>query len=370
MKVAVQGASGFVGSRLIERLHLGGMADVVPIVRTHGSLSRIARFDLDWRLADGLDGDALTEAFKGCDVAFLSVAGPEPFILGSPAATIRAARRAGVSRVVYLSTAVTLGFNPGPGTDDDTPPVTDQPWTYNRAKARAENLIDDLRHETGVEVVVLRPSIVYGPRSLSWTTALAQRLLWRTAFVVDGGANVCNAVYVDNLVDAMWLAATVPGAANQQFFVADRERVTWADMYRPIAEAVGVPTSEIHSIDRAEVGTLLTPPSGVSARISRQVRSERARRLASKLPDEAMQRFRRLRGAWRPAADGVRPGARDFLSTVPDVELLVQICDTQLPIAKAERILGYQPIPFAEGARRSAAWVTSMGFVADVFAPG
>ena len=48
-----------------------------------------------------------------------------------------------------------------------------------------------------------------------------------------------------------------------------------------------------------------------------------------------------------------------------DVELLVQICDYQLPITKAERVLGYDPIPFAEGARRSAAWLAAMGFRAQ-----
>ncbi len=239
MRVAIQGASGFVGSRLLERVHLGGLADVRPIVRTYASLTRIARFDVDWRLADALDEDALTEAFAGCDVVFLSITGSEQVLLRSPAVTIRAAGRAGVPRVVYLSTGVTLGFNPGAGTDDETPPVLDQPWLYNRAKARAEATLDELRRATGVDVVVLRPTIVYGPRSDSWTTVVAQRLLWHTAFLVDGGANVCNAIYVDNLVDAMWLAATVPAAANQRFLVSDRERATWADLYRSVADAVG-----------------------------------------------------------------------------------------------------------------------------------
>ena len=85
MRVAVQGASGFVGSRLVERLHLGGRAAVVPIVRSHAALTRSARFDLGWRLADGLDEDALTDAFTGCEVVFLSVNGPEQLILRSPA---------------------------------------------------------------------------------------------------------------------------------------------------------------------------------------------------------------------------------------------------------------------------------------------
>lgn len=364
MKVAIQGTSGFVGSRLVERLVLNDLAEVVPIVRSHAALTRIARFGLDWKLADGLDEDALTEAFAGCDVVFMSVTGSERLILGSPRASIRAARRAGVRRVVYLSTAATLGFHPGPDVDDETPPVVDQPWVYNRSKAKAELLIDELRAQTGADVVVLRPSIVYGPRSQSWTTALAQRLLWHTAFLVDDGANICNAIYVDNLVDAMWLAATVPGAANQRFLVSDRERVTWADLYRSVADSVGVPTTEIHTLGRDEVFALLAPSSGVSATIKRQLKSKHGKQLVAKVPTAAKARARRLQAAWQPPTDPDPPGPRDFLSSVPDVDLLVQICDAQFPIAKAERILGYDPIPFAEGARRSGAWLAAMGFSA------
>lgn len=362
MRVAVQGASGFVGSRLVERLHLGGLAEVVPIVRSYPALTRVARFDLEWKLADGLDEDALTEAFAGCDVVCMSVTGSEQLILGSPAASIRAAKRAGVRRVVYLSTAVTLGFHPGADTDDETPPVVDQPWVYNRSKAQAETLIPDLRRETGVEVVVLRPSIVYGPRSDSWTIAAAQRLLWHTAFLVDGGRNICNAIYVDNLVDAVWLAATVPEAADQQFLVSDRERVTWADLYRSLSEAVGVPFAEIHDIDRDDVRAHLAASSGVSGKIKAQLKSARGKRIAARVPTEVKQRVRRLQRAWAPPGEPVAPGPRDFLWNLPDVEYLVQICDTQLPIAKAERILGYDPLPFAEGARRSGDWLAAMGY--------
>jgi 2-alkyl-3-oxoalkanoate reductase len=362
VRVAIQGASGFVGSRLLERIHLGGLAEVRPVVRTYASLTRIARFEVDWRLADALDEQALTEAFDGCDVVFLSVTGSEEVLLRSPAVTIRAARRAAVSRVVYLSTGVTLGFNPGPGTDDETPPVIDQPWMYNRSKARAEATVDALRRETGIDVVVLRPTIVYGPRSDSWTTVAAQRLLWHTAFLVDDGANICNAIYVDNLVDAMWRAATVPAAANQQFLVSDRERVTWADLYRSVADAVGVPHEEIHVVGRDDVFAHLATSSSVPARIKQQLRSGSGRRLVDAISPDAKARVRRLRAAWRPPTEGARPEPRDFLWTMPDVEYLVQICDYQLPITKAERVLGYDPIPFAEGARRSAAWLAAMGF--------
>ncbi len=364
MKVAIQGASGFVGSRLVERLHLGGLAEVVPIVRSHASLTRIARFDLGWKMADGLDEEALTEAFAGCEVVFMSVGGTTEMLLGGPGTTARAARRAGVRRIVYLSTGVTLGFDPAPGTDDETPPLVDQPWMYNRSKAIAENLIGDLRRDTGMDFVVLRPTIVFGPRSESWTTKIAERFLWHDAFLVDGGNHVCNTVYVDNLVDAMWLAAIVPEAANQRFLVGDRERVTWADLYRSVADAIEVSFDEAHLLDGADIRANLETSSGsLAAKIKRQLQSDRGKRLIGRIPVTAKSRVRRLQMAWAtPPSEPVNPDPRDFLRWVLDEELLVQMTDTHLPITKAERILGYDPIPFAEGARRSGIWLREMGF--------
>ncbi len=363
MKVAVQGASGFVGSRLVERLHLGGLAEVVPIVRSHASLTRVARFDLGWKMADGLDEEALAEVFAGCEVVFMSMDGTTELLLGGPGATARAAKRAGVRRIVYLSTGVTLGFDPLPGTDDETPPLIDQPWAYNRSKAVAENLIDELRRDTGMDFVVLRPMIVFGPRSASWTTKIAQRFLWHDAFLVDGGTHVCNTIYVDNLVDAMWLAAIVPEAANQRFLVGDRERVTWADLYRSVADAIDVSFDEVHAIDGADVrARLAASSSGLAARVKRQLESDRGKRLIERIPKSAKSRVRRLQSAWTPPSEPVPPGPRDFLRWVLDEELLVQMSDTRLPITKAERILGFDPIPFAEGARRSGTWLRAMGF--------
>ena len=214
-----------------------------------------------------------------------------------------------------------------------------------------------------MDIVVLRPTIVFGPRSESWTTVVAQRFLWHTAFLVDGGTHVCNTIYVDNLVDAMWLAATVPEAANERFLVGDRDRVTWADLYRSVAAAIDVPFEEAHAVTGAEVRAhLAATSSGLSAAVERQMKSSRGKRLVGSIPTSAKARVRRLQSAWAPPSEPVPPGPRDFLWSLPDVELLVQMSDTQLPITKAERILGYDPIPFADGARRAGAWLQAMGF--------
>lgn len=105
----------------------------------------------------------------------------------------------------------------------------------------------------------------------------------------------------------MWLAATVPAAANQRFLVSDRERATWADLYRSVADAVGVPTAEIHTVERDEVLAHLAASSGLSARIKRQLKSGGGKRLVDAIPREAKSRVRRMQAAWRPPAAGADP---------------------------------------------------------------
>jgi hypothetical protein len=81
IQVGNMGASGFVGSRLIEIFHLEQVAKVVPIIRSSNSLAGLARFSLDWRVADALDEKALVRAFRGCDVVVHSVHGPNDLIV-------------------------------------------------------------------------------------------------------------------------------------------------------------------------------------------------------------------------------------------------------------------------------------------------
>ena len=67
MKVAVLGASGYIGSRFVEMLHLSELAEVCLVVGRFSSLAGVARFDLDWRIADALDEEALAKAFDTCE---------------------------------------------------------------------------------------------------------------------------------------------------------------------------------------------------------------------------------------------------------------------------------------------------------------
>jgi 2-alkyl-3-oxoalkanoate reductase len=357
LTVAILGAGGFIGSRAVELFHLTRAFDVRPVVRRPGAMARAARFRLDCRLADVLDRRQLEEAFHGCDAVLHLATGDPRVIVGGVRPVHEAASRAGVRRIVYMSSASVHGQAPDPSTDEQAPLHRRHPLAYNNAKVDAEREWARLRQRGGPEVVVLRPAIVFGPRS-RWVASCAEELLDGRAYLVNGGRGICNTVYVDNLLHAVHLALTSPQAGGETYFVGDRERVTWREFYEPIARALGIDPATIPTLDRipdfrpgvrdrmkelkstgpVQFGLRCTPP-----RLKRSVKAAIA--------------------AWRdPRA--IAPGGARAAGPQPTLEMTqLQQCRWQMPWSKATATLGYQPIvSSAEGMRRSIAWLRFAGY--------
>jgi len=357
--IAVLGGNGFIGSRIVEMFHLGGLAAVRPVVRSMGSLARLSRFDLDWRMADARDQKALGKALAGCETAVHAISGEPSTIRDSVTPVYRAAQEAGVRRLVYLSSASVHGQAPLPGTDDDSPLSRRQPIAYNNAKAWAERRLMDLRARGAVEIVILRPGIVTGPRSV-WQTRFASELLAGTACWFNDGRGICNSLYVDNLVHAIQLALTVPGIDGKAFLLGDAETVTWADLYGPVAHALGVDPLQLPNVDH------VPPRRGTREVAGEFASSTTGRAIASLIP----KRIRRgIHAVIAPAAPiDSSPWAIPSTPAIPlpsatlEMSLLYR-CAWKLPDTKARQLLGYRPVvSFAEGCRRTIGWLGFAGF--------
>jgi len=339
-------------------LFLGQLAEVRPIVRSFSSLARVSKFDLDCHIADARDREALVPALKGCDIALISVAGDLKVIVDCMEPIYKAAEQAQIRRLIYLSTASVHGQAPLPGTDETTPLSEDQPLPYNRAKVKAENTLMALQQDGAVEVVVLRPGIVTGPRSSRWVQGIADELLEGKAYLINDGAGICNSIYVDNLVNGIYLAMIRESQAvsGQVFLLGDQERVTWLDLYGSIASALGIDPSTIARVD--------TPRFGPSWR--QTIDEVRASAPAQKILPVIPGRLKRIAKAaiFEAIKSDTGGGQQDGLSLpqVPNVTqemVLLQSCTYKLPHTKAERLLGYQPpVTFSEGMRRSISWLS------------
>jgi len=357
MKWAVLGASGFVGSRFVEKMHLTGEASVRPIVRGFASLARLARFELDWRVTDLTDVPKLTQALQGCDVLLHSIVGDESVILGSIPPVYEAAQRAGIRRIVYLSSSSVHGLAPHPSTTEETPLHDRQPFTYNNAKVRAEKLWAKMRRTGKVELVGLRPSIVFGPRS-RWVSDLASEALAGTAYLLRGGHGICNTIYIDNLLQAILLAAHAPKIDGRYFLVRDQEKVAWKDFYEPILEACGAQLRDVHPVEAPQFRR------SSKDRLHR-LRANPLLRIIKPLAPRAAIRMGKaaLEALPTPPTPSPWASAEKPRPRVTAEMAALQLCDWQMPCTEAEKCLGYKPqTTFAEGMDRSIGWLKFAGY--------
>ncbi len=354
-RIAIIGANGFVGSRVVEIFHLTGVCEVIPIVRQVTSLARLSRFDLSWRLADGARSDDLAEAMAGCDaVVDCSVGLPKSIEAGAKA-LIPAAYRAGVKRVIYLSSASVHGQNPLQGSNEDSTLSVRQEMAYNNAKVKAERLLLRDSQRLGIELFMLRPSIVFGPRD-RWISTLVNELELGVAWLVNEGKGICNTIYVDNLVEAIRCCIVAPaGSSGHPYLVSDAETVTWRDLYHATANRWRVETSLIHAI-----ATPASPARTWSDRLNTIRVMPATQQMIAALPSG-------LKSVVKGAVAGCKPPTTPNPWQSPDNTplilpsremVLLQQCRHRFPQDRASKHLAYTPIvSFEEGLDRTLAWI-------------
>jgi hypothetical protein len=110
---------------------------------------------------------------------------------------------------------------------------------YAYTKRKLEDELLRAAGEDALPMTILQPTIVYGPFSRSWTIDPADMLRYGTVILPDRGEGICNAVYVDDVVSAMILAALHPRAAGQRFLISGPKPITWGLFYEAMARAAG-----------------------------------------------------------------------------------------------------------------------------------
>jgi nucleoside-diphosphate-sugar epimerase len=332
-RALVTGAGGFVGARMIDRLQRR-QVPARALVRRRlggGNAGTVERV-----YGDVTKPETLPAAVAGCDVVFHCAWGGDALVdarrinVEGTRHLIEAAARAGVRRVVHLSTMAVHGDDLPAELTEDAPLVT-QGDAYGVSKAEGELLARDLGLRLGVEVVVLRPTLVYGPAAPYWVVGYFERVKREEIALVDGGRGLANLIFVEDLVDAMWAAAEAPGAAGGACLVSGECPVTWAEYLGYFAAMCGKPLPPSVPLWQAKLevqvlrvyGTLTQRPrrlQGMDVRLMSQhtaVRIDHARELLGWSPrtsldggmaicEEWLQREGYLPRRERTAADEIR----------------------------------------------------------------
>ncbi|WP_175836470.1 UDP-glucose 4-epimerase family protein [Burkholderia anthina] len=250
--LVVTGANGFVG-RAVCRLALDAGHTVTALVRRPGGCIDGVR---EW-VYGGADFDGLAAGWPAdlaadgvihlaARVHVMRDESPDPdaaFDATNVAGTLRlaeAACRHGVRRIVYASSVKAVGESDGGAPLSETAHPDPQD-AYGRSKLRAERQLAQLGASIGLDVVIVRPPLVYGPavraNFLRMMTAVARGMPLPLGSVRARR----SVVYVDNLADALLQCAIDPRAAGECFNVADDDAPSVTGLLRLVGDALGRP---------------------------------------------------------------------------------------------------------------------------------
>ena len=326
MKALVTGATGFVGSHLVERLVREGL-EVVCLVRPTSSLAWLAGLPVQTRVAPLDQAQALAQAVGEPDVVF-HVAGitrarsAADYLAVNAEGTGRlldALARAGrrPRRVVYVSSLAAAGPTPGaePLTEHDEPHPHDG---YGASKLAAERIVQ--AQAARLPATIVRPPAVYGPRDRNFLPLFRTAQRFGLAPIIGGPAKEVSFVHAADLADGLWRAASCEAAAGQTYFVASGTH-TFAEVLDALEAALG-----------------------------RRLRRLRVPKLVARLAGELGELAWSLTG--KPQIISRRK-VRDMLQER-------WTCSW----AKAERELGYHPsVALRDGMRETAQWYASHGWL-------
>jgi len=252
MKVLVTGATGFVGSELIRQLAARAL-DVVGCVRSADSVlpvgverfvvDDLTKIDINWPLVLG-SVDVVVHAAARAHIMNDEVLDPlSEFRKVNCDATLRLARAAaesGVKRFVFISS---IGVNGC---------ITTQPFKeldnahphspYAVSKYEAEQGLFEIGQETDMEVVIIRPPLIYGANAPGNFGSLMKWMQKGIPLPFGAIHNKRSLVALDNLVNFIALCADrnkSPKAANEVFLISDNEDVSTTELLRKVASAFG-----------------------------------------------------------------------------------------------------------------------------------
>ncbi len=324
MKVLVTGANGFVGSALCTAL-ITQQHQVLAVSRDSAASSMLSFSEHTSQYLSQLHADfshilSIQSHLQGVDAIVHCAArvhqvrerAADPLAqyrrvnTQATLALAQAAVKAGVKRFVYLSSVKVNGNFSLPGApfraDQDHP---EDP--YGISKWEAEQGLREIAARTGLEVVIIRPPLVYGPGVKANFLTMMQWLQKGLPLPLGSITNRRSLVALQNLADFIVLCLAHPKAANLTFMISDQHDVSTSDLLRGLGQALGRPARFVPM-----------PPKLLAASLNILGKGSIAQRLLGDLAVDATPASQLL--GWKPpltVQQGLQLAADSFLASLP-----------------------------------------------------
>jgi nucleoside-diphosphate-sugar epimerase len=355
MRVAIVGASGFVGSTLVERLRHKTITEVVPFIHTTGNAAGVARLGLPLESLDLLDKTALANNLRGITHVVNCSRGTDDVMLKGLRNLLETSRRAGVRRFVHLSSVTVYGDPPSPDSVTEDGRTTPERNSYGWIKLLQDRMVEKAAAD-GLSSLSLCIPNISGAQS-PYLDMILKALRDRALVLLDDGRASCNLVDVRNLVHAIELALELGPGDGQRLFITDDQSTTWRDLIDALRPLPGADV-DVPSVGRDELLRLCTtqPASRRSFRkallhlVSSDVRQAMRKDPFWAGVDSALRNGVRVFG--RGVEDGLRlalEGPIRVSVTTQAHALNLRLCAQQLRgvvhrCDRAKQTLGYAPL--------------------------
>jgi len=247
----VTGGTGLLGSHIVEQLRRRSRR-VRVLVRPNSDTTWLQSQRVELVQGDITDPASLQFACQGVQIVFHAAArvgdwGPwSDFVKVSIDGTrnlLEAAISAGVRRFLHISSISAYGHRDGEGLvlDESAPLSQNMPkWSYySRAKVEAENVVWKAHHAGKINVTVIRPSWLYGPRDRATLPRMIDAIRRGKTKLIGDGTNRLNLVHAANVAEAAILAAESESARGQSFNCSHDGVITQSEYFNAVARAIG-----------------------------------------------------------------------------------------------------------------------------------
>jgi farnesol dehydrogenase len=250
MRVFITGGTGFIGSRLTEKL-ISQNHDVTLLARNPSAAAFNGNDKVTMIKGDLFNNAVLLEGMKDCDWVFHMAAYAKPSYKDPSIVTginvdgtvnvFEAALESNVKKVVFTSTGGTMSYShDGKSVDESTNPDPELQTLYEKTKAEAEKIALDFSKK-GLAIVTVNPTRVYGPGKLTESNSMTKIIrlyisgLWR--IIPGDGKSIGNYVFIDDVVEGHILAARY-GKSGERYILGG-ENHSFRELFDIIGETAG-----------------------------------------------------------------------------------------------------------------------------------
>lgn len=246
--VLVTGASGFLGGEVVRRAASEG-AYVLALVRSPQKAGYVRdTANVEIVQGDITDAGRMREVIHRCDYVLHTAVNygnwddQHRVNYEGTRIVMQAAAQARVQRFVHCSSIVVYGYRRTGRIFESDPLMMAKYDPYSVSKVKAEDAVREIGAQTKLSYAIIRPGMIYGPRSGQWTDVAFRMTQRRPLIWIGNGGGSIFPVHVADVADMMCVVATHPNAHNEAFTCVSDEQVTWREYLAAYAKLSNNPT--------------------------------------------------------------------------------------------------------------------------------